>query len=503
MLDERYLLECQKNDSEVVMDNSILNKVILVDDNEQRQNALRSSLSFFNVQHTVLSFYEFLKTRTDQEQYSVALIGKCELPLSLNKLVQFISENYQSTPICLLENWNDSEKISKASKQQILRVLSKDLDDEILTDILHEAQVFQSVRVISNDKTDHHFPLLIGESPAIQALKQTMSKVVDRDVNVLITGESGTGKELVARSLHNLSSRSKESFVPVNCGAIPPELLESELFGHEKGAFTGAVSSRAGRFELADQGTLFLDEIGDMPLPMQVKILRVLQERSFERVGGTKTIKVDVRIVAATHRNLDQMVLQGGFREDLFYRLNVFPIEVPSLRERKSDISILLKHYTEIAYDQGLGRLKFKLSAIDSLEKHPWDGNVRELLNLIERLAIMYPDGVIGVSELPKKFRHISEPDPSMYQVQNAMNLDEDSHFITALEASMLQPQTTEFKLPSEGIDLKAHIESIERDLIEQALVHSGKVVARAAELLSIRRTTLVEKMRKYEIRRK
>lgn len=485
------------------MDNSVLNKVILVDDNELRQNALRSSLSFLNVQHKVLSFYEFLKEPQNDELYSIALVGKCDLPLSLNKLVQFIGENYQGTPICLLEGWDDSEKINKASKQQILRVLSKDLDDEILTDLLHEAQVYQSVRIDNKDRAEHSFPLLIGESPAIGALKRTMSKVVDRDVNVLITGESGTGKELVARSLHNLSSRSNQTFVPVNCGAIPPELLESELFGHEKGAFTGAVTSRAGRFEMADQGTLFLDEIGDMPLPMQVKILRVLQERSFERVGGTKTIKVDVRIVAATHRNLDQMVSKGEFREDLFYRLNVFPIEVPPLRERKTDISIFLKHYTERAFDQGLGRLKFKLTAIDSLEKHPWDGNVRELLNLIERLAIMYPDGVIGVSELPKKFRHVSEPDPSMYQVQNDMNLEGDSHFISALEASMLQPQSADFKLPPEGVDLKAHIEFIERDLIEQALAHSDQVVARAAQLLSIRRTTLVEKMRKYGIRRK
>lgn len=485
------------------METSDLNKVILVDDNESRKSALGNSLTFLNVHYTAMSFYDFLKNQEVSENYSIALIGQCALPLSLNKLVQFISENYHHTPMCLLENWNESEKLNQLSKQQILRVLTTDLNDEILTDLLHEAQVYQSVRVESNAQTSHRFPLLIGESSALESLKLTMTKVVDRDVNVLITGESGTGKELVARSLHNLSGRSKQAFVPVNCGAIPPELLESELFGHEKGAFTGAVSSRAGRFEMADQGTLFLDEIGDMPLPMQVKMLRVLQERTFERVGGTKTIKVDVRIVAATHRDLEKMVEQNSFREDLFYRLNVFPIEVPPLRERKNDIEILLKHYAEKAFDQGLGRLKFKLSAIDSLQRHNWDGNVRELLNLIERLAIMYPDGVIGVSELPKKCRHVSEPDPSMYQVQNAMNLETDQHFISALDSVSTQPKTNEYKLPDEGLDLKAHIEALEKNLIEQALQKSDQVVARAAQLLSIRRTTLVEKMRKYEIRRK
>ncbi len=480
-----------------------LNKVILVDDNALRKASLENSLAFLKVNHNVLSFVEFLQSKNNCEHYSVALIGQCSLPLSLNKLIQFISEHYKNTPICLLENWNDSEKLTQISKRKILRILSKDLDDEILTDLLHEAQVYQSVRVSHKDRLDHSFPLIIGESPAIETLKKTMSKVVDRDVNVLITGESGTGKELVARSLHNLSSRARAAFVPVNCGAIAAELLESELFGHEKGAFTGAISSRAGRFEMANGGTLFLDEIGDMPLPMQVKMLRVLQERSFERVGGTKTIKVDVRIVAATHRHLETMVEIGDFREDLFYRLNVYPIEVPSLRDRKSDIAILLKAFTERAVEQGLGRLKFHLSAIDSLERHAWDGNVRELLNLIERLAIMYPEGVIGVSELPLKFRHVSEPDPSRYQVQNDMHLDDDVHFISALQDVSLEKHNAIFTLPDQGFNLKVHIETLETSLIEQALAKTNQVVARAATLLGIRRTTLVEKMRKYGVQRK
>ena len=431
------------------------------------------------------------------------MIGDCSLPISLNKLILFINDHYPNTPICLLENWNDVEKLTQGSKKRILRVLSTPLDDEILTDLLHEAQIFQSVRVDNKTREQHGFPLIIGESPQVENLKDVMSKVVDRDVNVLITGESGTGKELVARSLHNLSNRKSHAFVPVNCGAIPAELLESELFGHEKGAFTGAITSRAGRFEMANGGTLFLDEIGDMPLPMQVKMLRVLQERSFERVGGSKTIHVDVRIVAATHRNLEEMVALATFREDLFYRLNVYPIEVPPLRERKSDLAVLLKLFTQRMFTQGLGKLRFHLSAIDSLEMHHWDGNVRELLNLVERLAITYPDGVVGVSELPVKFRHVKEPDPSRYQVQNDMQLEADDDFISALQETEFIADSATVDLPEQGINMKLYIESIETSLIEQALLKSNQVVSRAATLLEIRRTTLVEKMRKYEIRRK
>jgi len=479
------------------------NRVILVDDNSTRRELLEHNLSCLNVQYNVLSFVDFLQSNLNVTGFSLALIGKCSLPLSLNKLIQFVANHFQHTPICLLEDWHETERLTPSSKKQLLRVLSESPSDEVLTDLLHEAQVHQSVRVVDKAKIAQKFPLLIGDSIAINDLKKTMEKVVDRDVNVLITGESGTGKELVARSLHNSSSRSGEPFVPVNCGAIPPELLESELFGHTKGAFTGAISSRAGRFEMANGGTLFLDEIGDMPLPMQVKMLRVLQERSFERVGGTKTIKVDVRIVAATHRNLEEMVTLGAFREDLFYRLNVYPIEVPSLRERKSDIAILLKAFTEQAVKQGLGHLKFHLSAIDSLERHAWDGNVRELLNLIERLAIMYPDGVIGVTELPVKFRHVNEPDPSRYQVQSDMDLDQNYSFIGALEESYQSKEIAPFEIPEQGFDLKEHLVQIETQLINQALNKSNQVVARAADLLAIRRTTLVEKMKKYGIQRK
>ncbi|MGB1239042.1 MAG: sigma-54 dependent transcriptional regulator [Pseudomonadales bacterium] len=478
------------------------NKVVILDDDQQRRSDLQAILNFLKVDHSVSDFVTFLQQEGSQSGYCVALIGRCFLPLSLNKLIDSFRLSYQNTPICLLENWEDSEKLTQTSKRQLLRVLNGKLSEQLLIDILHEAQVYRQVRGAGQGAQEGIFPLIVGQSPRIDKLKQMMSKVVDRDVNVMISGESGTGKELVARSLHVNSSRSSGPFVPVNCGAIPPELLESELFGHEKGAFTGAVSSRSGRFEMANGGTLFLDEIGDIPMPMQVKLLRVLQDRCFERVGGSKTIAVDVRIVTATHKNLESMVAEGSFREDLYYRLNVYPIETPPLRERKSDIEILLRFFCDKAVEQGLGQLRFHSAAIDSLKLHPWDGNVRELSNLVERLAIMYPDGVIGVSELPHKCQHISEPDPSRYLVQNDMPLESDVHFIAALEGMQREEDASPMQLPVEGLDLKHHIEKIETSLIEQALERSGKVVARAAVLLGVRRTTLVEKMKKYGIQR-
>ncbi|WP_458576138.1 sigma-54 interaction domain-containing protein [Aliamphritea spongicola] len=327
-------------------------------------------------------------------------------------------------------------------------------------------------------------------------VRSLMAQVAGRDVSVLINGESGTGKEVVANCLHKASSRAAGPFVPLNCGAIPSELLESELFGHEKGAFTGAVSSRPGRFELADGGTLFLDEIGDMPLNMQVKLLRVIQEKCFERVGGTKTIDCDVRIIAATHKNLEEMIDEGKFREDLYYRLNVFPIAMPALRERTEDIPTLTELFVRRAEADGFGRIKVMPAVIRSLQQHPWSGNVRELANLIERLTIMHPDSIISISELPEKFRYLEE-DAGDISLKAQLHLDVDQAQAEASDAPGAHV------LPEEGIDMKAYLEGIEQVLIEQALDTTNNVVARAADKLQIRRTTLVEKMRKYGIQRK
>ncbi|MDF3936919.1 sigma-54 dependent transcriptional regulator [Pseudomonas citronellolis] len=370
-----------------------------------------------------------------------------------------------------------------------------------LLDSLHRAQVYREMydqaRERGRQREPNLFRSLVGTSRAIQQVRQMMQQVADTDASVLILGESGTGKEVVARNLHYHSKRRDAPFVPVNCGAIPAELLESELFGHEKGAFTGAITSRAGRFELANGGTLFLDEIGDMPLPMQVKLLRVLQERTFERVGSNKTQNVDVRIIAATHKNLERMIEDGGFREDLYYRLNVFPIEMAPLRERVEDIPLLMNELISRMEHEKRGSIRFNSAAIMSLCRHDWPGNVRELANLVERLAIMHPYGVIGVGELPKKFRHVDDEDEQL-----ASSLREELEERAAITAG-LPGLDSPAMLPAEGIDLKDYLANLEQGLIQQALDDANGVVARAAERLRIRRTTLVEKMRKYGMTRR
>ncbi|MCH9695727.1 MAG: sigma-54-dependent Fis family transcriptional regulator [Gammaproteobacteria bacterium] len=316
---------------------------------------------------------------------------------------------------------------------------------------------------------------LTGSSSSIRGVRKLIEQVADFDTNVLITGQSGTGKELVARTIHELSDRADKPFVPINCGAIPAELLESELFGHEKGAFTGAIANRTGRFELAEGGTLFLDEIGDMSIDMQVKLLRVLQERTFERVGSGKTQKCDVRIVAATHRDLPTAVKEGDFREDLYYRLNVFPIEMPPLFKRVSDLPQLMRELFVSHSAENKDELRVSPAAVRILARYPWPGNIRELSNLVERLAIIKPEGTIDVDDLPAKYRETqSEPIPEMNNVVEAMQLTE--------------------------ANLKERLQNVEQDLIGQAMTISDGVVAKAARLLSMRRTTLVEKIGKYNI---
>lgn len=279
--------------------------------------------------------------------------------------------------------------------------------------------------------------------------------------------------------------------MPVNCGAIPADLLESELFGHEKGSFTGAISSRQGRFEIADGGTLFLDEIGDMPMNMQVKLLRVLQERTFERVGSNKSLTADVRIIAATHQNLDHLVAEGRFRMDLYYRLNVFPIDMPPLRDRSEDIPLLIRELINRFDREKRGSVQLSDCAIAALGNYSWPGNVRELSNLIERLIILYPKKLVKWSDLPDKFRP-------------------NQDWIAEQQEISASPQTTSINvsvpdivyLPPQGIDLKDYLFELERMLLNQALEQSGWVVARSAKLLKLQRTTLVEKMRKFGLSR-
>ena len=351
-----------------------------------------------------------------------------------------------------------------------------------------------------------------GLSSSVRDVVKLIRQVAAHDSSVLILGESGTGKELAARAIHDASPRRMRPFVAINCGAIPSELLESELFGHEKGAFTGAVVARKGRFEIAEGGTLFLDEIGDMSLPMQVKLLRVLQERVFERVGNHTPIRCNVRIIAATHRNLEQSIERATFREDLYYRLNVFPIEMPALRSRIEDLPMLVRDFADQNAAQGRGRVELSQRTVRALMRYPWPGNVRELGNLIERLSILCPNRTIEIEDLPLKYRPvdpIEDFEPALANVFQEPQYDlppptttvlDDAEAVSFLtEPSELDAETLA-QLPPEGLDLRNHLFEIERTLIRQALERTQGTVAHAARLLNLRRTTLVEKLRKFEM---
>ena len=307
---------------------------------------------------------------------------------------------------------------------------------------------------------------LVGESAAMARVASVVRQVAASTTTVLIRGESGTGKELVARAVHELSAQKDAPFIEANCAAFAPGVLESELFGHEKGAFTGAVAARRGRFELADGGTLFLDEVGDLPLEVQVKLLRVLQERSFERVGGTRTVRVDCRLIAATNRNLEQAMREGKFREDLFYRLNVVPIVLPPLRERAEDIPRLAALFLD-RFNRQLGKRMRTLQpeALAALTAYHWPGNVRELENLIERLVVLAAGDVVRLDDLP---------------------------------AEIAQRRPPAFALPEGDVDLTAYLEQIEREMIVRALERAGGIKQRAAESLKLERNALRYKLKKY-----
>jgi Nif-specific regulatory protein len=326
----------------------------------------------------------------------------------------------------------------------------------------------------------HNFKGLIGNSPPMKSVYELIEKIADTDSTILITGESGTGKELVAKIIHYNSYRSQAPFIPLNCAAIPKDLLESELFGHEKGAFTGALNTRIGRFELAHNGTLFLDEIGELDPSLQVKLLRVLQEKEFERVGGVKTIKINVRILVATNKDLEKAIREGKFREDLYYRLNVIPLNLPPLREKTEDIPVLINYFVqEFAQKKRREPLMFSTEAIQYLMRYRWPGNVRELENLMERLIILTSKETVTASDLPEKF----------YQTTDFQLADDTP-----------TRQIMDFNFPECGIDINSVVRNMERNLILKALEKTGGVKNRAAKLLGLNRTTLIEKMKKMKI---
>lgn len=325
------------------------------------------------------------------------------------------------------------------------------------------------------DLFDIRYPIfekLIGQSKEITKIKSMIKQVAYSDTTVLILGQSGSGKDVIASCIHYLSNRREHPFVPINCGAIPSELIESELFGHEKGSFTGASARRAGRFEMANRGTLFLDEIGDMPLPMQVKLLRVIQERKIERVGGTASVDVDVRLIAATNQNLEEQIAQHQFREDLFYRLNVFPIHVPSLSERREDIPQLIGYHLDKIYERLKHSVMFTDRAKEVLCDYSWPGNVRELQNFLERMVILYPDRVVDEKDIDIAYKQRKLP----------------------------IAQATSHLLSDTQFNIKEYLSKIEHQLIDAALKRSNGAITLAAEYLSMSRNTLLEKIKKYNL---
>jgi len=470
------------------------NKVLVLSEDDARRHDIFTILEFIG-EEEITSGDEALALLEEPGALEEALVVILDgSDASAGNTVAVISQSTRGVPILMVGD-PDLKKLSDEEAGRIIARMEWPLNYTKFVDCLYRAQIFRDQFARNQERGQQRglqlFRSLVGTSRRVQSVRQLMEQVADKDISVLITGESGTGKEVVARNLHYHSRRREKPFVPVNCGAIPAELLESELFGHEKGAFTGAITTRVGRFELAEGGTLFLDEIGDMPLNMQVKILRVLQERTFEKVGSNRTQTADVRVIAATHTHLEDMIESGGFREDLYYRLNVFPIEMPALRERVEDIPLLINELIARMEKEKRGSLRLNSAAIMSLCRHEWPGNVRELANLVERLAIMHPYSVIGVQELPKKFRYVDDFDENRPVEDSGMPTGVPG--LVGLDAPAL--------LPVNGLDLKDYLSNLEKQLIQQALNESGGVVARAAEKLRIRRTTLVEKVRKYGLR--
>jgi sigma-54 dependent transcriptional regulator, flagellar regulatory protein len=465
-----------------------MESILIIDPDPQRSQCLEAVLNFVDYDPVHRAGPDDWRNQGLDPSKIGAVIVAEEIGDGLNALLEELHAWDERLPLILLTDARAKRKPAPETHSLVMGTLRSPAKYKELTSLMQQAEIWRDSR--SEDGGLHSpelFRSLVGNSRAIRRVRTLIEQVADSDATALILGESGTGKEVVARNIHYYSARHNRPFVPINCGAIPADLLESELFGHEKGAFTGAISARQGRFEMADGGTLFLDEIGDMSMHMQVKLLRVLQEKTFERVGSNKTVSADVRIIAATHRNLEKAIEEGKFREDLYYRLNVFPIEMPPLRDRAEDIPLLIKELITRMEHEKRGTVRLTQSAIIALSQYHWPGNVRELANVVERLVIMHPYGVVDVHDLSEKYQ------PEDGQLRDKLIADDAMITIDQLDTP---------RLPRDGIDLKQHLTELECSLIRQALEDSEGVVAHAANRLGLRRTTLVEKLRKYGLQR-
>jgi sigma-54 dependent transcriptional regulator, flagellar regulatory protein len=484
-------------------------KVIVIESSDSQARTLETSLRFLDVEparvHDLAAFRQSLQGAV--HDWLAVIVGKETIAAQGAEFVAQLRAMASPLPVIYLSG-DGLPKIAETSGDLAWLHLDLPVKQRRLSAVLDQAQTMRNGH--PTQPGVHRFRPS-GSSRALRDVHRLIEQVAPFDTNVLILGESGTGKEMVARHVHELSGRTAHPFVPVNCGAIPADLLESELFGHEKGAFTGALSTRLGRFEFAEGGTLFLDEIGDMSLQMQVKLLRVLQERSFERVGSNRTIRCNVRIIAATHRDLEEAIRAGRFREDLFYRLNVFPVQMPPLRDRLEDLPVLIDHLVNRQGQHAGRQIRLDKEAMNCLARYRWPGNVRELANLLERLAILFPRQTVTANDLPERYRspgmaewfagdvHTAPP-PNVVPVamiEESLDAMEVTEILECGDAADT-PQSRSDSLPSGGIDLKDHLSAIEIGLIRKALAEADGTVAEAARLLNIRRTTLVEKLRKY-----
>ncbi len=453
-------------------------KILIADDNELNKETLTEILKDEG--------YEVKAVNDGREGIEAFLEDKYDIIITDLRMpnvdglefLKYIKDTNKDSIVIMITGHGTVNAAVSAMKMGAFDFITKPVKDDLVKLSVDRAMNFAKLRDENTSLKEHlkgkqDFDKIIGYSECMKKVFDTIDKVSNSDSTVLIAGESGTGKELVAREIHFKSDRRNQPMIPVNCGAIPEELLESELFGHEKGAFTGAIRNRMGRFELAQGGTIFLDEIGDMSPALQVKVLRVIQEKQFERIGGIKTINADVRIIAATNQNLERAVAEKQFREDLFYRINVIPINLPALRERGSDILILANHFLAT-----FNKLKKKnverisTAAVTHLMNYHWPGNVRELQNLIEMLVVMKEEGEIQIEDLPAKIRII----PGTETLGRSVAVSKD------------------------GIDFNDHINRVEKDLLLEALKMAGGVKNRAARLLNLNRTTLVEKLKRLNI---
>ncbi len=460
----------------------MIKKLLIADDEEHILSILQEVFSSPQIQLTLARNGEEAIKRVGDTSFDVVLTDLKMPKLDGLDVLKASKDKQPECEVILMTGYGTVETAVEAMKLGAFHYITKPFKIDDVRYLVKKA--FEHTRIKKENinlkkqvKKKYSFENIIGTSREMLEVLSLIEKVADTDSTILILGRSGTGKEMVARALHYNSSRAHNLLVPVNCAAIPEDLLESELFGHVKGAFTGAISPRTGRFELANHGTIFLDEVGEMSPSLQAKLLRVLQEKKFDPVGSSNTLKVDVRVIAATNKDLEEEVRNNRFREDLFYRLNVIPLRIPSLKERKDDIPLLLHYFIEKYNEKRSGNIeRISDKAMELLIEYEWDGNVRELENLVERLVVLKRGGIVKASDLPEKIRR---------------NFPLPNHVTLADTKGNRQP------FP---VNLKEEVDSLETFLISRALKLTGGNKEKAANLLGIKRTTLVEKIKRKNI---